>query len=52
MSGEYRLRAVVLNYGQAALTLRCVESLTRQRLDGPLDIVVVDNASPGKTRRC
>jgi GT2 family glycosyltransferase len=47
MSGPYRLRAVVLSYGQADLTLRCVGSLTRQHLNGPLDIVVVDNASPG-----
>ena len=47
MNGPLRLRAVVLNYGRVDLTLRCVESLTRQHLDGPLDIVVVDNGSPG-----
>lgn len=47
MSGPLRLRAIVLNYGRVDLTLRCVESLTRQDFDGPLDIVVVDNGSPG-----
>ena len=47
MNGPLRLRAVVLNYGRVDLTLRCVESLTRQHVDGPLDIVVVDNGSPG-----
>jgi GT2 family glycosyltransferase len=39
-----RVRAVVLNYNGAADTLACVASLLRQDY-GPLDIVVVDNAS-------
>jgi GT2 family glycosyltransferase len=47
VNGQLRLRAVVLNYGRADLTLRCVESLARQHFEGSLDIVVVDNGSPG-----
>jgi GT2 family glycosyltransferase len=38
--------AVVLNYGHAEDTLRCVSSLGRSRYRN-LSIVVVDNASPG-----
>ena len=37
---------VILNWNQAALTLRCVEHVLRQRhVPGPFTIVVVDNGS-------
>jgi GT2 family glycosyltransferase len=38
------IRAVVLNFNQPALTLRCVASLAQQSYE-PLEIVVVDNGS-------
>src|SRR5712664_748333 len=42
-----RVRAIVLNYNRADLTLKCVDLLKRQA-HSCLDIVVVDNASRRK----
>ncbi|BBB90719.1 MAG TPA: glycosyltransferase family 2 protein [Methylomusa anaerophila] len=39
-----RLRVVILNYNQPAMTVKCVASLLAQSYQ-PLDVVVVDNAS-------
>src|SRR5580658_8446013 len=44
------VRAVVLNYNRPSLTIRCVNSLLKQK-DVHIEIVVVDNWSNGRQLR-
>ena len=46
MEGRERLEVVIVNYGSADMTIRCVESILRQRIAISGNIIVVDNKSP------